>query len=49
MEIGNFKCKYCNGEFELFIIRDPRQYVPYYFNCVYCGAKIPSGFKQEML
>ena len=45
MEMGRVKCQICEGEFEMLVIKDPRSYIPYYFNCVFCGAKVQSGFK----
>jgi len=38
-----FKCNKCLGEFILGVIKDSRNYKPYYYACPYCGTDIDSG------
>jgi len=38
-----FRCKFCEGKFVLTVIKDNRNYKPYYYCCPYCGADVDSG------
>jgi len=37
-----FKCGFCKGEFTLSIIKDPRNYKPYFYSCPFCKQDVDS-------
>lgn len=42
-EAKKFKCNFCLGELMLTIIKDSRNYKPYFYNCPFCSGKVDSG------
>ncbi len=36
----SYKCTKCGGIFEIIVIKDSRNYIPYSYNCIFCGSQI---------
>ena len=35
-----YKCTKCEGIFIITVIKDSRNYIPYFYNCVFCGNQL---------